>query len=101
MSLTKVHSRMIDGSPTSVRDFGAVGDGVADDTTAIQNAINASDAVFLPEGTYKVTGTLTSSSSNIYGCKAIIDHQPTADNTDCVVLSGDDLFVTDLTQIIH
>ena len=36
----------------NVRDFGAVGDGVADDTSAIQNAINqtARGAVFVPAG---------------------------------------------------
>lgn len=32
----------------SVKDFGAVGDGVADDTVAIQNALNASHIVYVP-----------------------------------------------------
>lgn len=43
----------------SVKDFGAVGDGVADDTAAI-NAALASGAkrVYLPSGTYKVGATL-------------------------------------------
>ena len=57
---------MADGSVTtggdyvSVKDFGAVGDGVADDTTAIQNAIDsgAKHLTFLP-GTYKITGTIS------------------------------------------
>jgi len=42
---------------TSVKDFGAVGDGVADDTAAIKQAIDATKAgaVFLPAGTYKIT----------------------------------------------
>lgn len=43
-------------------DFGATGNGVADDTTAIQNAINAAGAgteIYFPEGTYKITSTLT------------------------------------------
>jgi hypothetical protein len=39
----------------SVKDFGAVGDGSTDDTTAIQNAINAvtdGGTVFVPDGSY-------------------------------------------------
>jgi parallel beta-helix repeat protein len=37
----------------SVKDFGAVGDGVADDTAAIQNALNSgAKSVLLPKGTY-------------------------------------------------
>jgi len=43
----------------SVKRFGAVGDGVADDTAAIQAALNASVSVFLPTGNYRVTSTIT------------------------------------------
>lgn len=48
----------------SVKDFGAVGDGVADDTAAIQAAINASGIVYVPSGNYTLTATLILSSSN-------------------------------------
>jgi hypothetical protein len=47
----------------SVKDFGAVGDGVADDTAAIQAAINARGMVYVPPGSYKLTATLILSSS--------------------------------------
>ncbi len=42
----------------SVKDFGAVGDGVTDDTAAIQAAIDASSIVHFPSGTYKVTNQI-------------------------------------------
>jgi hypothetical protein len=38
----------------NVKDFGAVGDGVTDDSTAIQNAINAGNTVVFPAGTYLI-----------------------------------------------
>ena len=44
----------------SVKDFGAVGDGFADDTAAIQSAFNAADlfsTVIFPAGTYLITST--------------------------------------------
>lgn len=49
----------------SVKDFGAIGNGVADDTAAIQAAINASDAIWVPEGTYKVTDSLAVNKSMV------------------------------------
>ncbi len=42
----------------SVKDFGAIGDGLADDTIAIQNALGSHDAVFIPKGEYLVTSTI-------------------------------------------
>jgi hypothetical protein len=48
----------------SVKDYGAVGNGVADDTAAIQAAINATittsgGALYFPNGIYKITAKLT------------------------------------------
>lgn len=52
----------------SIRDFGAVGNGVVDDTTACQNAINRVAALgggtlFFPPGTYAIAGAVTNSST--------------------------------------
>jgi hypothetical protein len=56
MSLTKVSYSMITGAPVNVLDYGAVGDGVADDTAAIQLALNAAAGreLMFPAGTYLV-----------------------------------------------
>lgn len=75
MSLTKTSFSMITGAVTNVRDYGAVGNGVADDTAAIQAAFDSPNLtpVFFPPGLYKITGsgaaclTLTRN-KNIFGC---------------------------------
>jgi hypothetical protein len=45
----------------SVKDFGAVGDGITDDTDAIQNALNVASnkTILFPAGTYKITYLLS------------------------------------------
>jgi parallel beta-helix repeat protein len=40
----------------SVKDFGAIGDGIADDTVAIQTCLNSGATnIYLPPGTYKIS----------------------------------------------
>jgi hypothetical protein len=50
---TNVQSKLRE--TVSVKDFGAVGDGVTNDTAAIQAAINAGNYVLFPTGTYNVS----------------------------------------------
>ena len=49
----------------SVKDFGAVGDGVTDDTTAFQSALDSGQPVFIPGGTYALSSKLTSVSKPV------------------------------------
>ena len=78
------------GDFVSVKDFGAVGDGTTDDTSAIQSALNTGRVVLLPAGTYKVTSTLniTVNGTGLVGegKKSVI--APNAGSTD-IFLIGD------------
>jgi hypothetical protein len=51
----------------NVLDMGAVGNGVADDTVAIQAAIATGKSVYLPAGTYLVAGLTLLSGSRLVG----------------------------------
>jgi hypothetical protein len=59
MALTKVSYSMIDGALVNALDYGADPTGVTDSAAAIQAALDTEKAVFLPEGTYKISSTLT------------------------------------------
>ena len=62
MALTKAHSRMIEGAAVNVVDFGAVGDGVTDDTAAIQAAIDSLPSggnILFSFGTYLISDYLS------------------------------------------
>ena len=72
--MTRTKTRALANWPNnavSVLDFGAVGDGVTDDTAAIQAAINyiqlksGGGALYLPAGVYLTSSTLTISQNDI------------------------------------
>lgn len=63
---TGVISRTVENKlreSVSVKDFGAVGDGIVDDTVALQNTLNTAGHVHFPIGTYRITSTLKVKSS--------------------------------------
>lgn len=66
----------------SVQDFGALGDGVTDDTAAIQAAVNAAEAisgcVYFPAGTYLVSTFATALDSGT-NCAVLINGDLTID----------------------
>jgi hypothetical protein len=53
----------------NVKDFGAVGNGIADDRIAFQNAIATGKSVYIPDGTYNLT---TGVVINDYNAKLIL-----------------------------
>jgi hypothetical protein len=76
MSLTKATYSMIEGAVFNVLDYGAVGNGVADDTAAIKNALTAlyaknNGCLYFPNGTYLVTETIVLRGSNSYGTEGL------------------------------
>ncbi len=51
-----------------VNDFGCVGDGTTDDTTSFQAALDSGNgAVYVPDGTYIVTGLTIPSTTRLFG----------------------------------
>lgn len=65
----------VGGIVFNVKDaiYGAIGDGTADDTSAVQAAITACDSagggvVFFPPGAYLLTGITLTSKVNLMGC---------------------------------
>lgn len=83
MALTKATYSMILGGFVNVMDFGAIGDGVADDVSAINAAIAYAKAtpnvkgVFFPSAKYKVTSSIDARGSfgtgvELWGFRATI-----------------------------
>ncbi|MFL2063158.1 glycosyl hydrolase family 28-related protein [Latilactobacillus sakei] len=70
----------------NVKWFGAVGDGVTDDTDAIQAAIDTGESVFVPGGTYLITKPLKLKLQDFKGAGVNQTHFD-AQNTDAFELS--------------
>lgn len=96
MSLTKVSYSMVQGAPANVLDFGATGDGVTNDTAAVQAAVDSGAAeVYFPEGTYIVTSVNITDPVRIFGSGTI--KKTTVTGTSMFNIDSDDVEVDGLT----
>ena len=75
--------------------YGAKGDGISDDTSAVQAALNTGQSVYIPKGVYKVGKLIISNGkgARIYGdgCgNTILKHNDAYISDDCVIQISDD-----------
>lgn len=71
----------------NVKDYGAKGDGVTNDTQAIQNALDTGKKVFIPKGTYMVSNLIPKGGQVIFGENAV-DSWGTSIETSKTILKG-------------
>lgn len=95
MGLTKVSYAMINGAPFNILDFGAVGDGITDNTDAINLAYSSlppSSALYFPSGVYRYTSKITFSGNKhtaFFGdgpTQSILMYDGSVTNDDCIVI---------------
>lgn len=53
---------------TNIKQYGATGDGVTDDTAAIQTGVNFGGTIVFPRGTYKLTSSIVVPSNTCIQC---------------------------------
>jgi hypothetical protein len=83
----------------SVKDFGAVGDGVANDTVAIQAAATNMRSVYFPDGSYLInTAISVPSNTYLYAENATIT-QSTAGGVHAFTIAGNNITIDGLTIV--
>lgn len=84
----------------NVKDYGARGDGITDDTGSIQNAINAASQqgipLLFPQGTYDVKQLFVPGNTNLVGQGGII--KASSDSYSLLVVKGDHVSINGLTM---
>jgi hypothetical protein len=63
----------------SVKDFGAVGDGVTNDTTSFVNALASNQNIYIPDGSY-LLDSFTISNAKLFGTGTLIWNGPATTN---------------------
>ena len=108
MGLTKVTYSMIEGASINVLDYGAVGDGVANDTTALQAAFTAAastgNTLYIPIGTYKITAQISVTASKIFNwsisnAKIFVDSVSAIESAIKIEIDGNNIFLNGNIEI--
>jgi hypothetical protein len=121
MALTKVTPSMIEGSiddkltyaiilgaPLNVLDYGAVGDGVADDTVPLQTAFAAAatsgNTLFIPVGTYRITAQISVTATAIFNwsasnAKILVDSPASIESAIKIEVAGNNIFLNGSIEI--
>lgn len=93
-------AELITDGTINVKQFGAAGDGLSDDTNALQNAVNYSYShkfpiIFIPSGTYKITSTIKLGGSFTKPCilgentqTTLLKYDTLAADTPAILLTG-------------
>lgn len=72
---------IIKNDTVNVKQFGAKGDGTTDDTNVFANVISKVNNIYIPNGTYLISSTLTLKSNiNIFGSRMVILKQKNNSN---------------------
>ena len=79
--------------PGNVFRYGATGDGVADDTQELQDALDSNDSVYLPSGTYLISTVLSVSDDTVVYGDGPVSEVKLGANIDAFELDG----VSDVT----
>lgn len=79
----------------NVKDFGAIGDGVTDDTQAINNATmsahtNGRSGIYFPKGTYKISQSINLRNKDIIGESkhTVVINSHSTNASDCILSLG-------------
>lgn len=85
-----VSSKLKKQRSVSVKDFGAIGDGVVDDTVAFNNAISASKKVFVPNGIYILKNVALRQGTVLFGkgWGSVLKQKPAASDGDFVLAAN-------------
>lgn len=100
MTLTKVTYSMIDGAVVNVRDYGAKGDGVTNDTAAYLAAIATGKDVYFPQGTYLVAPVTSGSPARESAAVLSANQTIFGDGADSVIQWGTGIAATRQTLMM-
>ena len=93
----------IPSTTCSIVSFGAVGDGVTDNATAIQNTFNYAAAhncaALIPAGTFAYSGTLTANGIAVTGTGAASILKPLDVSNSAIILTGSGSSVSNLVTL--